>query len=76
MVSSGNISLNNQITVVPRGITSLILDGFDGDDEFDVATNHPFADVTLDGGNPSGSDVAFLTGGGAALALLQRRLFF
>ncbi|HVX63658.1 MAG TPA: hypothetical protein VHC19_23755, partial [Pirellulales bacterium] len=61
-LAGGVITLNNQLPVTTPGIAAATLLGLDGDDTFDVSGALPFATTTLDGGNPSASDIANFTG--------------
>jgi hypothetical protein len=63
---TGAITLNSQLTVTTPGISQLTLEGYAGDDTFNVAATQPYALITLDGGDPSASDVANLTTTSAA----------
>ncbi len=60
--SSGSVHLNNQILVTTQNIANLVLSGLSGDDQFALTGPSPFTSVTLDGGDPSASDIATLTG--------------
>ena len=52
------------------GVTSLRLDGLDGDDQFDIVGNHPFKDLLVEGGNPDGgSDVLNFIGDGGDVTI-------
>jgi hypothetical protein len=64
---------NGLITTVQTftpGVSTLNLFGLDGDDTFNLDTTVagalPYTNVTVDGGNPSASDVVNLTGNGPA----------
>jgi uncharacterized repeat protein (TIGR01451 family) len=46
------------------GITGLTLVGMDGDDTFNLSGNHPFTQFSVQGGNPSASDVLNFNGTG------------
>ncbi len=59
------------INVITTSVNVLRLNGSDGDDQFNVPGNHPFAGgIFLEGGDPgAGSDVLNFTGAGAAVTL-------
>jgi hypothetical protein len=54
------------VDVLTPGVSILRLNAFGGDDTFNVASNHPFADVVILGAEPDGNDTLNVTGGGAA----------
>ena len=61
----GNSAAQNHVPIDTNGsIDTLILDGLDGDDTFEVNGGHPYLDIRLEGGDPSASDVANLNGDG------------
>ena len=62
--TDGRVTLNGQLPVETSGVTTLTLNGFDGDDSFTVTSGHPYTSITLAGGNPSASDTATLNGDG------------
>ena len=62
--TDGRVTLNGQLPVETSGVTTLTLNGFDGDDTFTVTSGHPYTSITLAGGNPSASDTATLNGDG------------
>ena len=59
------------LPILTPGVAALALNGLDGDDVFNIPGNHPFpgfgpiAGISVDGGNPGGSDVLNFTGSGA-----------
>jgi Ca2+-binding RTX toxin-like protein len=68
--TSGFIDLDNaagdHVDLRPTNIEGLILEGLDGDDTFNLTGPQPYTTIALWGGNPSASDVANVTGNGAA----------
>ncbi len=48
--------------ITTPGVANLALHGQDGDDTFNLSGTLPYASTLLDGGNPSASDTAVLTG--------------
>jgi Ca2+-binding RTX toxin-like protein len=67
---SGAITTQRLVIVATPGISSLNLNGHDGDDDFTIVGNHPFTDgVMVDGGNPSASDVLNFNGSGPAITM-------
>jgi len=76
VAANGDVTLNTQIVVQTASVVNLTLAGLDGDDIFNIPGNHPFTDssstpgsgtITVDGGNPSASDVLNFSGAGAAI---------
>ncbi|MCL5281877.1 MAG: LEPR-XLL domain-containing protein [Planctomycetes bacterium] len=66
--TSGAVVSSGRATVERSGsLTDLFLNGLDGDDEFHVTGAQPYAAIHLAGGDPSASDVAYLTGDGSAV---------
>jgi Ca2+-binding RTX toxin-like protein len=53
------------VTLNQTNLETLTLDGLDGDDNFVIAGDHPFASITVNGGDPSASDTLTFTGSGA-----------
>ena len=67
---SGNVTIAGRATVARTGTsTDLFLNGYDGDDTFAIAGTLPYATVTVDGGNPSASDVVNLSGATGAVVI-------
>ena len=64
---AGNVNIAGRVNLVPNGETTLNLDGFDGDDAFNIASGHGYGTINISGGNPSNTDVATLTGVGTAV---------
>jgi hypothetical protein len=66
----GNSAAGNHVPLVPLGpMQSLILDGLDGDDTFNVAGPQGiYTNIRLEGGDPSASDVANLFGDGSLVS--------
>ena len=62
------ITLNKQLTVTTSGITGLTLNGLAGNNTFNLTGGYAYTSVTLD---PSGSNVANLTGTGLAPVTLN-----
>jgi Ca2+-binding RTX toxin-like protein len=57
------------VPVTQAGITELVLEGLAGDDTFNIAGDHPYGLVLVEGGDPSASDVLnFLGTGGPIIA--------
>ncbi len=68
--NSASITTQRLVIVSTGGISTLNMYGHDGDDDFFVPGNHPFAGgVFVDGGNPSASDTLNFNGAGAAIAM-------
>ncbi len=67
--SSGDVNLNSQLRVTTPGIIDVVLNGFAGDDTFNVTDGDglPFDTLTLAGGDPSNYDVANIEGDGSGL---------
>jgi len=65
--ATGVVNLNNRIPVNTPGIINLTLAGLDGDDIFNIAGNHNLTGITIQGGNPSASDVVNLIGAAGAI---------
>ncbi|MCB9939631.1 MAG: hypothetical protein H6823_15420, partial [Planctomycetaceae bacterium] len=60
----GDITFTGRATIDADNIANLILNGLGGDDTFTVAAGHAYTNITLNGGDPSASDVANLTADG------------
>jgi Ca2+-binding RTX toxin-like protein len=70
--STGLISLLNSIEFLPVqtvDVAFLSLNGFNGNDEFDIAANHPFDGILVDGGDPSASDSLDVDGTGGPITV-------
>ena len=57
----------NHVDVLQSGVENLTLNGLAGDDTFNVTGAQPYTTISLQGGEPSASDVANLTGDGTAV---------
>ncbi|MDY0166305.1 MAG: NF038122 family metalloprotease, partial [Thermoguttaceae bacterium] len=68
-VAAGTVALNDRLVIDSPGIENLTLRGLDGDDTFDVAGDHAFDGIVVEGGNPSASDVLNFTGSGGAIEI-------
>ncbi|HZZ27744.1 MAG TPA: hypothetical protein VFE46_07015, partial [Pirellulales bacterium] len=66
--NTGVVTLNLQIPVNTGGISNLILEGLAGDDTFALNGAPPFP-VTVDGGDPSASDIVNLSGATGAVGV-------
>ena len=62
----GNSANSEHVDLVPTDIRMLIVDSLDGDDTFNVEGAQPYTNIRLEGGDPSASDVANLTGDNAS----------
>src|SRR5262249_41408660 len=75
VTAAGVVTLTNgatglaQLPVNTPGVIRLVLNGLEGDDTFNVAAGIPFTSTTINGGDPSASDVLNLTGDGTAIAV-------
>src|SRR6185436_6772408 len=56
------------LTINKSNVENLTLRGLNGDDTFNVPGGHGYATINIEGGDPSGSDVLFLTGTPGAVA--------
>ncbi len=77
--STGRITLDNQLPVDVSDMIQVTLAGLAGDDTFNLVNGPnglPFDALTIDGGNPSSSDVVNFSGatGGVAVALADDAL--
>ncbi|NLX97989.1 MAG: hypothetical protein GXY83_17640, partial [Rhodopirellula sp.] len=61
---SGGATNAQMVVINTPGVLNLALHALVGDDVFNVAGNHPFANVLVNGGDPSGSDVLNFLGAG------------
>ncbi|MFA6134144.1 MAG: FG-GAP-like repeat-containing protein, partial [Phycisphaerae bacterium] len=65
---AGDVTLAGHVTVdgaANAGVSSLILQGVDGDDQISVNGGHPYSGgITVNGGDPSASDVLYAIGDG------------
>ena len=59
--NAGVVLLNTQVPVYTPGIAELTLAGLEGDDTFNVVGDHPFDEITVEGGDPSASDILNFT---------------
>ncbi len=69
--ATGQVVLNSQIVVNTPSIIALTLAGLDGDDTFNVASEHNLTRIIVEGDNPSASDVLNFNGAGAAAVTLN-----
>lgn len=60
--AAGNVALASHLTLTRTNFENLVLQGLDGDDVFNVDGAAAFTTLRIEGGNPSASDVLFLTG--------------
>jgi len=67
--ATGTVVLNGVLPVGQGNIENLLLVGENGDDEFAIAGNHPYAEIVVDGGNPSASDELNFVGTGGAITI-------
>ncbi len=70
--STGRINLGNRLPVEVSDMIQVTLAGLDGDDTFNLVNGPnglPFDAVTIDGGNPSASDIVNLNGATGAVAV-------
>lgn len=62
--NAGVVTLNGRLAPAMPGVANLTLNGYSGNDTFNVTGSGPFTSLTLAGGDPSTGDVANLTGDG------------
>jgi hypothetical protein len=67
--TDGRLLLNGQLPVETSGVTSIVLDGKEGDDHFTVNTAQPYTNITLSGGDPDASDSATLNADGTPITI-------
>ena len=63
------VTVNGSIPIIPVAITNLVLNGYAGDDSFTIFGGQPYANIAVNGGDPSASDVVFLEGDGTPIAV-------
>ena len=65
--AAGVVTLNANRPFNTAGVENVTLEGYAGDDTFNIAFGHPFTSILVDGGDPSYSDIVNLTGDGTTV---------
>ena len=67
--TTGTVTLNANLPILQTAVENLVLHGFDGDDSFNLHATLPYTTTTVDGGNPTASDITNLTGATGAVTV-------
>ncbi len=67
VLGAANLTVDGRVNITRTNLATLTLDGLAGDDSFAVSSGHGYTTVNLNGGSPSNTDVATLTGDGTAV---------
>ncbi len=61
---TGTVTVNARLAINQVNVERLTLHGLNGDDAFNIAGNHPYASIGVEGGSPSASDELNFTSSG------------
>ena len=67
--ATGTVTLNSDLPILQTAVENLVLNGFAGDDRFNIHGAVPYATTTLNGGDPTASDIVNLTGATGAVTV-------
>ncbi|MDD4891110.1 MAG: hypothetical protein PHU85_14405, partial [Phycisphaerae bacterium] len=69
VAASSNVTFAGRVVIDPTSIENLVINSLAGDDQINVTGGHAYSGgITVEGGDPSASDVLYLTGAAGATA--------